>query len=330
MELIFNIVDQGGHRHDWRRLGGSRLTIGRAWDNDLILTDPTVSPYHAVIEEDADGRVVLRDLDSVNGVYAKGRRRVEDAVELVSGGVYTLGKSRVTIYSPDHPVPETTRIGGTDNAIELLDNPFILVGAILLASFIHAWEQWLNMFSGFEWREIANVLLVVIGSTLALALFWAVVGRILRHESHFRKQLTIILVFLVAQFMLSRLYDVILFNTLDFFTSTMILVLFQAVLLTALLWLNLYLATNLTPRHRARSAAAVAIVLVVLSLYSEVIFRPDFSETPDYVRVLQPPALRFTGPVPVEEYLSDAERVFQRLREKRSATENTVDTEEEI
>ena len=179
MELVFRIIDQAGHRHELRRLGGPRLTIGRAYDNDLVLTDPTVSPCHAVIEETADGRVVLRDLDSLNGVFLGGRRRQRLAgeTELVSGGVYQMGKSRVMVFSTDHPVPDTVRIGGTDNAIELLDNPLLLAGAVLLAAFIYGAEQWLNMFSGFEWRAVANVLLVVLGSSLAVAIFWAVVGQ---------------------------------------------------------------------------------------------------------------------------------------------------------
>lgn len=317
MELVFRIIDQAGHRHELRRLGGPILRIGRAFDNDLVLTDPTVSPCHAVIEETPDGRVVMRDLDSLNGVYLGGRRRqrVTGETELVSGGVYQLGKSRVVVYSTDHPVPETVRIGGTDNAIELLDNPLILAGAVLLAAFIYGAEQWLNMFSGFEWRAVANVLLVVLGSSLAVAIFWAVVGRVLRHESHFKKQFTVILFFLGAQFFLTGLYDILLFNTLDVFLSTAVLVVFQAALLGGLLWLNLYLATNQTPAQRARSAAIIAVLLVVLSLYSEVIFRPEFSETPDYVRVLEPPFLHFSGSVPEEVFLADAAMVFERLED---------------
>lgn len=50
------------------------VRIGRGPDNDLVLFDGSVSSAHAVIEESADGRPVLRDLGSRNGTHAGGAR----------------------------------------------------------------------------------------------------------------------------------------------------------------------------------------------------------------------------------------------------------------
>src|SRR3954447_7556283 len=43
------------------------LGIGTAQDNDLVLTDPTVSRYHLELTPEAD-RLRLTDYDSTNGV----------------------------------------------------------------------------------------------------------------------------------------------------------------------------------------------------------------------------------------------------------------------
>lgn len=50
-----------------------RTRLGRERDNELVLTDPRVSRYHAVIELD-DGRWVVRDQSSANGTFVNGKR----------------------------------------------------------------------------------------------------------------------------------------------------------------------------------------------------------------------------------------------------------------
>ncbi|MGQ9785948.1 MAG: FHA domain-containing protein [Anaerolineae bacterium] len=50
-----------------------RTRIGRERDNELVLTDPRVSRYHAVIELDND-RWMIRDQNSANGTFVNGKR----------------------------------------------------------------------------------------------------------------------------------------------------------------------------------------------------------------------------------------------------------------
>jgi pSer/pThr/pTyr-binding forkhead associated (FHA) protein len=51
---------------------GSRFTIGRGSDNDLVLSDPSVSRVHLLVLVE-QGRVVAQDLDSRNGTMVNGR-----------------------------------------------------------------------------------------------------------------------------------------------------------------------------------------------------------------------------------------------------------------
>lgn len=50
-----------------------KTRIGRERDNELVLTDPRVSRYHAVIELD-NAQWVIRDQGSANGTFVNGRR----------------------------------------------------------------------------------------------------------------------------------------------------------------------------------------------------------------------------------------------------------------
>ncbi len=57
--------------------GKSRLVVGRAPDCDICLPHPSVSRYHARIEQRPAG-LFLTDLSSVNGVWVSGRRVSEE------------------------------------------------------------------------------------------------------------------------------------------------------------------------------------------------------------------------------------------------------------
>jgi pSer/pThr/pTyr-binding forkhead associated (FHA) protein len=50
-----------------------RVAIGRADDNDIVVSEPDVSVYHCVIAQQ-DGDLFLHDLHSTNGTYANGQR----------------------------------------------------------------------------------------------------------------------------------------------------------------------------------------------------------------------------------------------------------------
>jgi len=49
------------------------VTIGRATDNNLVLSESSVSSHHAVLKMYPD-RIVLEDLNSTNGTYVNGRK----------------------------------------------------------------------------------------------------------------------------------------------------------------------------------------------------------------------------------------------------------------
>ncbi len=68
-------------------------TIGRK-EGDIILRDRIVSARHAIIRE-ANGKLMIEDLDSTNGSYVNG---VEiKAKELFEGEVITIGDTRLRV-----------------------------------------------------------------------------------------------------------------------------------------------------------------------------------------------------------------------------------------
>lgn len=66
--------------------GGRRLNVGRASDNDLTLTDASVSKIHAALLMTAEGTLLVADTGSTNGTYLNGRRIAYGESRLIEDG----------------------------------------------------------------------------------------------------------------------------------------------------------------------------------------------------------------------------------------------------
>jgi pSer/pThr/pTyr-binding forkhead associated (FHA) protein len=75
------------------------IRIGRKSDNDIVLTNSSVSGRHAEIFVNEEGIVFLTDLDSTNGTFINGN--------IIEGSVL-LKKGDILRFGADKPVPWLT------------------------------------------------------------------------------------------------------------------------------------------------------------------------------------------------------------------------------
>ena len=64
-----------------------KITIGKATDNMLVIDDPQVSRYHALLTLDDNGDLILDDLGSTNGTFVNDNQIIKKKV---------LAKDKVT------------------------------------------------------------------------------------------------------------------------------------------------------------------------------------------------------------------------------------------
>lgn len=86
------VVQRGPEIGQRFELSGSRLTVGRSADNDIMLDDVTVSRHHADFVADGD-HWSLVDLGSLNGSYVN--RSSIERHQLASGDLIQIGKFRL-------------------------------------------------------------------------------------------------------------------------------------------------------------------------------------------------------------------------------------------
>jgi FHA domain len=76
-----------------------RITLGRTGNNDVALDDPSVSRFHAWLERQAEGWVLV-DAGSRNGTFVAGRRlQPREPLVLTNSVALRVGAVQLTFYS---------------------------------------------------------------------------------------------------------------------------------------------------------------------------------------------------------------------------------------
>jgi hypothetical protein len=159
------------------------IRIGRGYDNDLILDDDYVAASHAVIELDAAGRLLLRDLGSRNGIVHRGRRRPE--LVLSGDTVVRIGHTSLRVRGASFPV-----------APELEDRTFhrwegALPGAagIVLAGGVALFARWISDTQTFEFGRYFEALAFGVGAALLWGGVWAFANRLFGRHARLGRHL---------------------------------------------------------------------------------------------------------------------------------------------
>lgn len=293
MALILEVL-QAGRGAEVRlrvRVGDAPLDIGRALDNAVILDDPHVDAVHARLERDEAGALVLRDLDSVNGLLADGRRVA--AVPVAPGTTVTLGRTVLRFRDPAAPVPPAVPLAPAPAASPAAwwERPagraVVLAGAALFALV----DGWLGATERGAAAHTFGSVLALAAVACVWAGIWAVTGRAVRGQFRYASHLAVVALGLVAYRLLAHVdaWGQFLLPAATFFAPVQVgLWLF---LLAAMVAGHLGAATHLAPVQRWRAgtvASGIVLALVAVSaLLEEERFTPA-AEFSGVVRTLDP------------------------------------------
>lgn len=100
-------------------VGGYPFIIGRGQDADLTLNDPGISRKHAALEE-KNGRVIVRDLDSLNGIFVNDHFTREFTLQ--DGDRIAVGSYTLQVVLPRSPAEDVQLVSrSSDDATMAMD-----------------------------------------------------------------------------------------------------------------------------------------------------------------------------------------------------------------
>lgn len=311
MEVIVELVSRSHKPIERQRISGERCTIGRAFDNDIILTEAHVSPHHAVLEEDELGQWWLIDCDSKNGLKNRRHRSLLSPVKVNSGDEFVLGKLRLKFYAPNHPVADALGLGLSENTIYTLSQPLRFSLFLLFSILLFTGYEYIQTFNELDLREFLPRVLATPLAGLLWAAIWAMAGRLFRHEPRFIAQCIVSFCYLLLMQLAEVLIQTVVFNTGSLWLSNVLLYLLYGGLLVILLSFNLRLATHQVRLGRMITANVLAWGLIATLWLFTVFSRPEFSNQPEYSGMLQPPVMRWRRSVTVDEFQQAADFIFE-------------------
>ncbi|MES2818771.1 MAG: FHA domain-containing protein [Pseudomonadota bacterium] len=312
MGLIVEIGTRGPGGPVLHQASGTQVRLGRAFDNDLILQDEHVSPYHALLRRDDQGQWTLQDLGSRNGVLDQRRKPIASPLVIASGAQVWLGKVALRFYHTDHPVAEALALNPGEHRLQVLAQPlwFMLLSGLMLM--FNALLEYQGLSSLFEPGEFLQGLLLMPIVALVWAGLLALIGRVLKHEARFASHFVLALLYLNAVGLLGLLVTWAGFNFSAPFLELALTYAGNGLLFALLLGLGLQLATGLSRRSRLRVAHGLSWSLMLLVALIKHGDSEDATwSDPPYSSALIPPITRLVDSTSVAQYLEDAESVFK-------------------
>lgn len=186
--LILEIGTRGLHRY--RPLENGVTTIGRALDNDLILSDPTVAPYHARIVQHEDGRLEIVNLAEVNPTRVA-QRRIETLVTSTIPVTLEIGRVQIQILARDQPVAATRPLAGSGRRGSLFGHAWWAALLVLACLAVGGLEFYLGSYNSFKASDLLKYVMRETVLTLGvLILSLAVLERLLVHRWEIRQLVT--------------------------------------------------------------------------------------------------------------------------------------------
>lgn len=315
------LIVQTGVRHgrvaELTRSNDGSLSVGRSFDNDLVLTDIHVAPQQLLFARSGDVWQ-MQVLDSTNPVFLNDRKVNSESPPVRPGDTVTIGRTRLTLQSADRPVEPTRKLRLANWLSRDGGNAFTPVLVLLALALLDLGLTFTESSTTLKWAEPAYGQLVAVVIVVLWAGIWALVGRVIRHQPHFGLQLMAgaCIMLLTSVLVLGAEYLAYPFHSAG--VSELFGWIAAFVLLALLFQINLLIATHLL---NARAVAIAMSAVIVTVLYGFTAFSQSEDEqvqfTPEYSAKLLPPVLHVSRGDSADTYFAELARRAGTLAKKQ-------------
>jgi len=306
---FIEILARSGDVLQRHRIDALPIRIGRGYDNDFILDDDYAAARHAVVEADAGGQPVLRDLGSKNGIVHQGKR--QGSVALSGDTVVRIGHTSIRVRPAAFPVAQ-----------ELPDRTFhgwegALPGAAgaLLIGLLSLCARWIADTGYFETVRYVEAVAWGIGAALLWSGAWAFANRLFGRHARLGRHL-----FIIGCGVVALGGYALLAATLGYAFSLEAFTHYASHVATAIVAATIYFhLCTIKPPNRGRYrwiCTGLALLGSVLILTANVQRTGRFSDEL-YMATLMPPQLRVSQDKGVDQFMREVEGMKESLDRSR-------------
>ena len=187
------------HRDVATRVGivGEEASIGRGYENDVIVDDPYVAACHLRVFRDDAGQLVAEDLGGINGTFLDGSTSRVSRFVIDGGRPIRIGQTLLRVRAHDYSVePERIAPAERHTLVLVVAITAVLFGFIVL-------RVWLAQVGEPRLSNYVTPLLTFAGIMVVWVGIWALFSRIFAGRSYLVRNLLIAL----SGFLASLIYN---------------------------------------------------------------------------------------------------------------------------
>ena len=301
---LLEVIDRDGHVRQVWTVQGWPARIGRALDNDVVLTDPHVAPHHFTLTQDEQGGLALEVGDTVNGVSIGPHRIAAGVRSLLPRDAASVdlvaGRSRLRLRLADAPVAAEMPLAG----IAVQDSrilPSLAIGLVLLGGI--AFNSYLDSDPDTFSRLAGYALLAALSATAIWCGAWALLSKTITRQSHFSWHLRVFMVAGLTLLALSAIPGLLAFSLSWPWLTDFSFIATYAVGATAL-YFHLLAVEPARPKLLRWVVAIGAVVGIALTLWFNVQRTSRVGEEL-YMSHLFPPKLRLAQPLATDRFIAE-------------------------
>ena len=313
---VIEIALPGRQRREFRVFDSGEVHVGRGLQNDLILPDAYVSRRHLLIRPCEEGWEV-EDLGSRNGLLTGKRKEPVRKLTCRSGDELVVGRTRLRILSPEHPVEPARALRTETPFMRFLSSPAGVGLSVAAMTAVVTAEEYLATWESEPFLKHTATAVVMLIVLLLWSSLWALAGRLAAHRTFFFAHLGLASLFVTALTLTAAVAEYAGFLTASGTAEKIIVALFFGMLFTALLTRQFALATQAIRWKRLGVSAAVSLLLILLALFFEYAAEEEFNPDPAYSVTLNPPFLIHPQARGADAFLSGSERIFSVEEQKK-------------
>jgi hypothetical protein len=307
--------------NQYHRLENFPVTIGRALDNDIILSDDSVSPHHLRLEQGSDGSLLVHNLSDENGTRLNGKVLGQQPVPAPAPGELLLGSLKLRLLSSEMPVG-ITHVSRCIGWFSILCHPFPAGLLFLLTVVFLVADNYLSTsvkqgplfyLSGL----LPNLLLMMLWMVILM-----VVARLVTHRWSFIPAVSIVSLFTLLPLVLVEVGHLLdYWFTSDTSSRWLATGVGDFLLLPVLLFAYLHWVIH----QRAWNAVGIALLLSALPLgwramgvLEEITLESKFSSDPSYHNGLSSLNLHSGAALSIDAFLRKSTEELPSQLEKKA------------
>lgn len=314
-EIIIEEISRNHKLLNRHRLNQQHISVGRDYQNDIILTDPYICPQHLSLSF-IDGNWYLSDQNSINGSHIEGKqdKSTRLAQQIIrDGDIIMLGKSQLRIIFSDHQVATTIPLSPFESLIDFISHPLAVFIALLLFMLIAGNIAYLNQQTE---TNISQLFVSAFTMSFLFAL-WpscvALVSHLTKNEPRILAQLGISFSFFTLMWFSDFLERIIAFNTLANSILSIIITIVPIIFAFCLFWLNSYVGFQVSAKRRIFAALSITTLLFGGSYLLQYSKKPDFNPRPNYDSTIMAPSFLLSTSSNVDEFIKHSNSLFEKV-----------------